>query len=233
MAFIVVLKEKDREALAAIRLYPNIEVASDAAQIWLRLSQQKDVLDAPIRQLPLLATFILGDNEQLYPVGGLTPVSQLKPMNWMSLTDFLPVELPVSVMPAVVSDAVSVRVVPSENEQNAVALGTDRATWLAYISTAAEARLKRLRFAVSDDNMVLIVGEPLPPIEGETYWLRHNIFMPVGFDFEFPIVSELLFQKEKLDNQDFLLFNTEGAFYRIEALDFVLATRSAVRLTFQ
>jgi hypothetical protein len=233
MAFIVVLKEKDRDTLAAIRLYPNIEVASDASEIWLRLPLQSGGLDMPIRQLPLVSTFVLDENKQLYPMGGLTPVSQLKPMTWMPLTDFLPIELPVSVMPALVSDTVSIRIKPSEKEQKAVALSTSQAAWLAYATTAPEARLKRLKFAVSDVNTVLVVGEPLPPIEGETYWLRHNIFMPSGFDFEFPIVSALVFQKEKLENHAFLLFNTEGAYQRIEELDFVLSTRSAVRLTFQ
>ena len=84
---------------------------------------------------------------------------------------------------------------------------------------------------MSDDTKVFIMGTPLPPIEGETYWLHNNIFMPSGFDFALPIVSELIFHKEKLDNQAFLCFNTEGTYHRLEVLDFVLATRSAVRLS--
>lgn len=233
MAFIVVLNEKDRDALADIRLLQNVDVAVDASQIWLRSPLLNGGLDMEIRQLPLLETYILDGNELLYPLGGVTPIGKLKPLKWQSLTDFIPIELPVSVMPAVISDTVGINIVPSSKEQKAVALSTTAEAWLAYVSTAPEARLKCLKFAVSDVNELLVVGEPLPSIEGKTYWMRHNIFLPSGFDFELPIVSELIYQKENLQNQAFLLFNTEGVHHRIEELDFVLATRSAVRLTFQ
>jgi MoxR-vWA-beta-propeller ternary system domain bpX2 len=233
MAFIVVLTEKDRDALAAIRLFPNIEVATFMAQIWLRIPLSNEGLATEIRQLPLVETYLLDENELLYPLGGVTPVGKLMPMSWMSLPLFMPIELPVSVMPAEVSETVNTQIVASAKEQKAMALCTTSTEWLAYVITAPEVRLKRLKFAVSDANNVLIVGEPLPPIEGETYWLSNNIFMPSGYDFELPIVSELIYQKENLQNQAFLCFNTEGSHHRIEELDFVLATRSAVRLTFQ
>jgi MoxR-vWA-beta-propeller ternary system domain bpX2 len=233
MAFIVVLNEKDRNALADIRLLSNVEVAVDSSQIWLRTPLLNGGLDMEIRQLPLVETYILDENELLYPLGGVTPIGKLKSLKWMTLTDFIPIELPVSVMPAEVSETVTIEVVASQKEQKATALSTTASAWLAYVSTAPEARLKRLKFAVSDANNVLVVGEPLPPIEGQTYWLHNNIFMPSGYDFELPIVSELIYQKENLQNHAFLCFNTEGVPHRIEELDFVLATRSAVRLTFQ
>ena len=231
MAFILVLKQTDRAALAAIRLFPSLEVATEGTDIWLKLPLSNDGLDPKIRQLPLISTFIVDDKQLLYPIGGLTPVSRLQPMRWQPLTAFMPIELPVSIFPAASVSAISVEVVPSGKEREAAALSTSATAWLAYVSTASEVRLKRLKFAVSDDTKVFIMGTPLPPIEGETYWLHNNIFMPSGFDFALPIVSELIFQKEKLDNQAFLCFNTEGAYHRLEVLDFVLATRSAVRLS--
>jgi hypothetical protein len=233
MAFIVVLNERDRDALADIRLLSNVEVAVDSAQIWLRIPLSNEGLATEIRQLPLVETYLLDENELLYPLGGVTPVGKLKPLSWMSLPLFMPIELPVSVMPAEVSETVTIQIVASAKEQKAMALSTTATAWLDYVISAPEVRLKRLKFAVSDANNVLIVGEPLPPIEGETYWLNNNIFMPSGYDFELPIVSELIYQKENLQNQAFLCFNTEGSHHRIEELDFVLATRSAVRLTFQ
>lgn len=233
MAFILVLKQTDRAALAAIRLLPNLEVATEGTDIWLKWPLSNEGLDPKIRPLPLISTFIVDDKQLLYPIGGLTPVGRLKPMRWQSLTDFMPIELPVSILPATAAAAVLVNIVPSEKEREAAALQTSANAWLAYVSTAPEARLKRLRFAVSDEQKVFVMGAPLPSIEGDTYWLQNNIFMPSGFDFALPIVSELIFQREKLENQAFLCFNTEGAYFRLDNLDFVLATRSAVRLSLQ
>lgn len=233
MAFILVLKQTDRAALAAIRLLPNLEVATEGTDIWLKLPLSNDGLDPKIRQLPLISTFIVDEKQLLYPIGGLTPVGRLQPMRWQPLTAFMPVELPVSILPATTAAAVSVKVVPSEKERDAAALMTSAAAWLAYVSTASEVRLKRLKFAVSGDKKVFIMGSPLPPIEGNTYWLDNHIFMPTGFDFALPIVSELIFQSEKLENQTFLCFDTEGGYARLDVLDFVLATRSAVRLSLQ
>ncbi len=231
MAYILVLKQTDRAALATIRLFPSLEVATDATDIWLKLPLSNNGLDPKIRQLPLVSTFIVDEKQLLYPIGGLTPVGRLQPMKWQSLATFLSVELPVSILPASSASAVLVKVVPSEKERDAAALMTSASAWLAYISTASEVRLKRLKFAVSEGKKVFIMGSPLPSIEGETYWLNNHIFMPTGFDFALPIVSELIFEKEKLENQAFLCFDTEGAYFRLDVLDFVLATRSAVRLS--
>lgn len=231
MAFILVLNPADRAALAAIRLLPNLEVATDATAIWLKLPLSNDGLDPKIRQLPLVSTYIVDEKHLLYPVGGLTPVGHLPPMQWQPLAAFMPVELPVSLLPSATTTAVAIHVVPSEKERDAAALMTTAAAWLAYVSTASDVRLKRLKFAVSDDKKVFVMGSPLPPIEGETYWLNNHIFMPTGYDFALPIVSELIFQKEKLENQAFLCFDTEGAYSRLDVLDFVLVTRSAVRLS--
>lgn len=233
MAFILVLKASDRPSLAAIRLLPKVEVATDATDIWVRLPLSNEGLDPKIRQLPLVSTYFMDEKQHLYPIGGLTPVGVLKPLTWLPLTDFMPIELPVSALPAATSETVVLNIIPSEKERETTAVMTTGAAWLAYVTYAPEARLRRLHFAVSNANAVLVFGTPLPPIDGETYWLRDNIFMPSGFDFALPMVSELIFLKENLENQAFLLFNTEGSYHRLEASDFMPVSRSAVKLTFQ
>lgn len=229
--FIIVLAEKDVDALGYIRCHPQAQAAKQEGQIWLRGIFAKEQPELTIRQLPAQRTYRLGDGNLLFLPGGLTPVGELPKLPWQPLTQFLPVELPVSALPAVVQRRVSLQVIPSGQVEQGAALLADWPVWATYADTAPIIRLQRLRFAASAHGKALILGDVLPPMPGREYWMRDGILLPGGFDFEFPVVSELVQEKHNPDNDAVLLFDENGSMDKISRSHFVAATRSAVRKT--
>jgi len=229
--FIIILAQKDIDALGYIRCRPQAQAAVQEGRIWLRGIFAKEQPEVKIRQLPAQRTYRLGDGNLLFLPGGLTPVGELPKLPWQPLTEFLPVELPVSALPAVVQRRVSLRVIPSGRVEQGAALLAEWPVWATYADTAPAGRLRRLRFAASAQGKALILGDVLPPVPGREYWMRDGILLPGGFDFEFPVVSELVQKKYNPDNDAVLLFDENGSMDKISQSHFVAATRSAVRRT--
>ena len=237
--FVVILFETDCFALASIRTLPNVKaatcvVADKTPQIFLRGILSADKPPIEIQKLPTQDVFILKDN-LLFPISGVTPLSKLPDLKWQSLLDFLPIELPKSPFPAVVDAKIPVRLVDSAHIQKSCALLTDFKNWVNYVETAPDVRLNKCFFAVSKSGKALILSDDfLPPINGTAYWQDEQILLPCGKAFEWAITARLLTKKYDLELGSLLFFSKELGIdtpQRIDLLDFVRCTRSAVRLT--
>jgi len=225
------INKADLNSLGTVRCISGLLVAEEDNTIWLRGINETINTDTRLKQLPVKNTFIVDENNMLFVPGGLTPIDQLKEMQWQALSSFIKVELPVSVLPGKPGKQITIKVIPSDSAKEGAALLTNLSDWKKYSETASAVRLNRLRFAVSDKEKVMIMGNPLPPLPGMEYWISNDILLPAGFDFEIPLTA--LFIRERLNkNRDaILVFDMEGGLERIEKTYFVPAKRSAVRLT--
>ena len=228
---ILVLTARDREALGAVRCQPGLRVAEATGQLWLRGIETDATPDLRLRQLPAVQTYLLDEGDCLFPVGGLTPVGKLPNLRWTSLAAYIRPELPTSALPGKPEGRYPVKLVPSNRAEAGGALVTGLAVWQQYTATAPEVRLQGLRFAVSENDQVLVVGTPLPPVPGKEYWLTHNMLVPSGFDFDLPLATGLLAAKLNPHNNAVLRFQPDGSWEKIPKEALVPASRSAARLT--
>jgi len=229
---IIILAARDREALGAVRCLPGLRVAEAEGQLWLRGIQTDVTPDLRLRQLPAVQTYLLDEAGYLFPAGGLTPVGKLNEMHWTPLAAYIRPELPTSALPGKAEvGQYPVRLVPSGRAEAGGALVTDLAVWRQYAATAPEVRLQGLRFAASENDQVLVLGAPLPPVPGKEYWLTHNLLLPAGFDFELPLAAGLLAAKLNPRNDAVLRFGADGSWEKIPKEALVPASRSAARLT--
>lgn len=229
--YVIIIAEKDLEALGRVRCWPQALAARCEGEVWLRGIFAQERPPKEIRQLPARQTYLLGAGELLFPEGGLTPVGNLPQLHWQPLTVFLPVELPMSALPGEVSGRIPLQVLPSGRAEKGAALLTEWPNWAAWTETAPLARLGCLQFAASAPGQVLVLGNILPAIPGREYWARESILLPAGFDFEFSSTWELVQKKYNSANDVILLFDENGRMDKISRKHFVQATRSAVRLT--
>lgn len=228
---ILVLNQTDKHTLGTVRCLPGLRAATDGEHIWLRGIAIAEKTDLAILQLPALITYALDQHNKLFPIGGLTPVATLKVLVWQSLMEFIPVELPVSVMPATLPEKQSIRLAASTQGKIGTALITPLTLWKAYAETAPEIRLKQVYFAVSDKAEVLLVGNPLVPLPGKEYWQYKSMLLPCGYDFDPPLLASLIESRLNPHNDFLLLFHPNGEWEQIPKSHFVQASRSAVRLT--
>jgi hypothetical protein len=103
--------------------------------------------------------------------------------------------------------------------------------WATYAATAPLVRLRQWTFAADARGMAVIRGTPIPPIQGTPLVDHAGILLPAGWHWAPPIDAEVVRQSLQLASGDIALFDVDGSWQRIAPLDFVHATRSAVRLS--
>jgi len=229
--YVLRMKKKDLDALAIIRCINSIQVATDNEILWIKVPFKIYQDENSIKQLPVENTFMVDAEGKLFQPGGLTPIDVLKELDWQPVTELIKVELPVSMLPGIVEQKISFNIISSKNVQQGTALLTSLAVWKNYAETASSIRLNNLRFAVSENNEVLVIGNPLPPLPGTEYWINNDNLIPCGYDFEHTLESTLIKEQYNPGNDSLLVFNNEGKIQSISKTLFVPAKRSAIRLT--
>lgn len=228
---ILVLAAAQRAALGTVRDQPGLRAAADdAGRLWLRGLPTTGPLPLALGQLPALASYAADAEGRLFPSGKPTPTGRLPQLAWQPLAAFIPLAMPTAALPGQPPAPVAVRLVPSARPQPGTALLTTLATLASYAETAPAVRLAGLRFAVSARGQALLLGTPLPPLPGQEYWASAELLLPAGFDFEVPLVADLL-AGQRAATHDVLLFSPDGQYEVIAAVHLHPVTRSAVRLT--
>ncbi|WP_440133369.1 hypothetical protein [Chitinophaga sancti] len=223
---VITLLPADIKVLAQLRTRTDMMAAWYQDQIWV-----KGMADHAFRQLPALRTWKLDAFNRLFVHGALTPDLPLPGLEWQPLTEFIPVSLPASGLPAYVTSKHAVKLAPCQRDEESFAILTEMRVLETYIASAPQIRLRHLRFAASANARVLVAGVPLPPIPGTSYTLRDRLLMPAGYDFDPPVIRSLLIEKMEAARTHFLLFHVNGQYEMLPDTSFLHVTRSAVRLT--
>lgn len=229
--WIFVLDEKDKEALGSVRTLPALQAARNGATIWLRGFDVNTKVDIKIKQLPLVATYLLDHENRLFLQDTVTPKQLLPELNWIEISKFITVEAATSAMPGKTDEKISIQLVSTQNAQQGEAIITSITNLKQYAETAPQSRLSALKFAVNESGDTLITGTPLPPIPGREYWRNNGLLVPCGFDFEIPIASSLFAQSINPLGIYEIVFAPDGQWQKITKENFIQGTRSAIRLT--
>jgi hypothetical protein len=228
---VLVLESRYVDTLGAVRGIPGLKAAIDEDNIWLRGIAPAAKPDALLASLPIIQSYVLDTEDRLFPAGSLTPTGKLKPLDWQLIKTFIPVKMPVSAIPGTAQAKIQLQLSRSGRMQESFAMLVSLDDWKAYAETAPLTRLSRLQFAVSSSGDTLITGSPLPLLKGKGYWQSGQMLLPLGFDFDPPAIAALIADALTANNDHYLLFDTDGGAEYIPIADFVLATRSAVRLS--
>jgi hypothetical protein len=230
----------DANSLAPLRLSRGIEVAEKDSFVWVRGPSSDEKLESILRALPAIARYEVTGGNRLRNLETRIPAETLPALNWQSPSTWLRVRLPLT--PALSpSDGergeevslppVSIQIVRSAEERPLALLLTSLEEWREFALNAPEIRLRQLRFAVDEAGNVIVRGKPLPPLPGRQFVLHGNIAVQAGFAWEPNVSADVLSRRLGLSADALALFHEDGTFSRIEAEQFVPATRSAVRET--
>lgn len=228
--YLLILLQHHETTLGTLRDMPGLWVAKEEF-LYVRGIDPGSMQDIRIKQLPVLHSYRVDEAQRLFPLDGVTPVGKIKLLNWQPIYEFITLELPVSAIPCRPGTKLPVRIIKSDTTREGCALMTKLATWKAYAASAPAIRLEQLEFAVAANEDVLIMGTPLPPVQGNELYKENNILLPAGFAFEVPLLSSIIQQKFNPANDFVLLFTASGEWHKIPSSLFVRASRSAVRLT--
>jgi len=225
MESVLLVTARHKEQLGAVRTVPGWKAAVDDSGIWLKGPVENGQGQLALKSLPAKATYLSDDKNRLFPEGKQTPVLELKDMEWLSLADFLPVELPVSAMPAGAPEGMAVLLSRSIDPEPAAAVMVPLQSWITYRKNAPQVRLRALQFAATD-NEALITGIPLPSLKGKTYWQHKNILIPSGYAFEPEILGDLIAEKTSADS--LVLMHPDGQMEVVPSIAFSPAERNLI-----
>lgn len=176
-----------------LRLMSAVHASIIGDILWLRgegLDAELHRVLAPIADGPV---FQVAADRRLTPFGAAVPIERLPEVDWKPLREILMPVLPSSQMAVVQLPRVRLRLERTMLEQEAALLVTDWPSFQEWALSAPEIRLRGCRFAVCRDALtalgnrtapthrVAIMGQPLPPIVGERFWLAGSIAIPLGF----------------------------------------------------
>lgn len=245
--WVICLAAPDAASLAPLRLTRGIEVAEKEPFVWVRGTSNEDELDPVLRSLPAVARYELSSGTRLRNLESRIPSENLPALNWQALNTWLRVQLEETETTARTQTRapgdrrpeanglhpVPLRVVRSAEERPLDLLVTSIAEWREFAANAPEVRLRQLRFAVNAIGDVVVRGKPLPPLPGRQFVLHGNVAVQAGFAWEPAVSAEVLARRLGLSADALVLLHEDATFFRIEAEQFVPATRSAVRETSQ
>ena len=224
---IALFKTEDLPSLASHRHHDGWEVGlSEGDTCFLRVANTP-FHEKVLSVLPCLKRWTLDEKGQLIPIGKSLPELELPPLNWLPLHTLLPA-IPASV---------------SENEtffgnlffflqadtqiREPTAIRLPFSTFAKWAETASSIRLARLTFAVSENHEVLVLGTPLPPLNGQSLYSDGQLLIPCGFALPpFFLADEIPVSRDQR-----LLVESDHSVHVIGSELFVQASRAAIRLT--
>lgn len=219
--------------LAQLRTWKHLKACVDNSMIWVRGLSTDDVASLTIRSIPFKEFYYQKENA-LFKIEGNLPEYRLKTSwIWMSLEHILPLELPNSNFNFFeFSKTTKIRISTSTLEKKATAQRIDWVTFENYIHTAHAIRLQSLNWVIIDQS-VLIIGEPLLALPGDTFWQTNSFLLPTGCDFQFPAFSKTFKDQLNPNSNYFICFNTDGSFFKIEKEALQKLSISSYRKTVQ
>lgn len=230
--FFLKISSEHKELLATIRSWDNLKVAFDASYIWVKDFTPQQLDSSELHQIPFAVIYELKEN-LVFVRGSLLPSQKLPSgLLWTPILRALPLEVPSFNHNFFgINEKVSLKIIASEAEQEAFVLITTVEEAETYITTAAAIRLEKLQWVVVDSKVVFF-GTPLLPIQGETYWKKNNFLLPSGYDFEFPVLADLLQQKINAEGNNWFFWNKDATYFTVSKQDVKPLSISSFRLTF-
>lgn len=232
LRYAITIRATHAARLAFLRAWPGVQLCVESESVWLCAEQLNEEQWDRCRQLPGAARFRVLDDGQLLPVGARVPKGRLPEGDWQPLAQWFELRLPQASCAKPAIGRVGLKLVRSADERPASLLLTDISRWVRHAATAPQVRLAKWSFAATAEGQVLIRGTPLPALPGERLVDYEGIVVPAGFYWSPQVDAATVRTLFNLDAGDVALWRSEN-WQRIRQSDWVQATRSAARLTYQ
>jgi hypothetical protein len=226
------IKKEHKDFLGAIRYWDNLKLAFETDTIWIKDFSLEQINTVEIQQIPYRTLYELKDN-LLFEKDKLLPSKKMPSgLLWTPILRGLPVSLPKFNHNFFGIDQIlKIALKPSEDIKEAFALLVDYTELKLYIESAPKYRLETLQWVVID-NKALIVGNPLLPIKGSTYWIDNNFLIPTGYNFEWFALTKTLQEKLNPSQENIILWNENNSYSVISKETIKPLSISSFRLTF-
>ena len=230
--YFLAIEKQYVDFLGKIRHWNNLKIATEDTHYWVKDFSFEQINSLEVKTIPYKQIYYTQDHK-LFKKDSLLPDRNIPSLLWTPVERGLPVELPSYNFNFFgVNDKIGIKLVPSENEKPVLGMIIDREVLEEYIQNAPAIRLTKLIWTILNETSVFIIGEPNLPIRGEIFWKNTNFFLPIGYDFELPILSNIINQVIDPEERTYIVFSKNSDYFLVEKTDFQTLSLSSFRLSF-
>ncbi len=226
------LHETGLDRLAVLYNWEHLSIANEDGYLWIKGLTEDEIESVELMSIPGIERFY-SKSGKLYPFQKLLPIGNEPSCLWTAIKRAIHLDLPSKNHNFFeLAASLQVNVIPSDQTKEVSFHMVDLPTFGEYVKTASTLRLHPLLWVIVE-NKALIIGTPILPLPGKTYWKLGNFIIPSGYDFEIPALSDAINQKLNPDNRYDLLWNENQTYTRISKTTYTKLTRSSVAQTLQ
>ena len=220
-----------KDFLGQVRHWENVKIATDEGAIWLKDFTGWQLQHRLLQSIPFTRFYYCRDN-LLFPKGSLLPSRKLPQLLWTPIERAFPLSLEgFNHNFFGVHQQQAIQLVPAEAAQPATVLLTNIVAANKYITTAPAIRLLHLQWVLINKEMALIMGEPLLPLNGATFWQKGRFIFPVGYAMEFSILEKAVEQRIAAADNQLIWWMNEKEYCLLDQVSFQPLSISSWRQT--
>ena len=233
LAYFLLVKKINKDDLAPLRKWSNLKVAFDKDQIWVTNFDHTQIESIEVKSVPYKTIFYRKDSK-LFLLNSLLPDRNEPSFLWTPIERAFPLEINHANHNYFgIEEKISIKLVQDDVERDAEVLLTNISTLENYLNSAPVIRLKNLTWIVIGGSEVLIFGKPLLPINGTVFWKNQEAIIPVGYNFELSILSEIINEKISKNKSTWMIWFKDATYFSIEKSQLMPLTLSSFRKTKQ
>lgn len=227
------INKEDINLLGYIRHWKNIQIAFQGNFVWVKNISNEQLKEIAIQRIPSKKVYYQNATK-LFLKESLLPDCPIPNLLWTPIASGLPVQLPLFNHNYFgVEDLLNIQIVASLEEQPVLGMLTTFEQLQTFIETAAAVRFRTLSWTIIEEDQLLILGQPLLPIQGKTYWQQQQSLIPTGYDFNYPSLSRSIGQSIDKESNNWIVWNIDSQCFKIPKTAFHPLTLSSFRKSFK
>jgi hypothetical protein len=229
--YYLAVDQSNKADLSSIRQWNNLKVGFDDNILWVKDLDYAQINSVEIRSMPFKTVFYEKHNK-LFLAGSQLPERLVPAVLWTPIERALPVKLPsFNHNYFGIHERISVQLVQTDAEAEAVAMIASLDVLKQYIITAPAIRLEKIRWTILNNVSALLLGKPLLPLPGNTFWQRKDLLLPTGFDLELFLLSDVVQKRVNPGRDCWVIWNTDSSYSLVPKESLLPLSRSSFRLS--
>ncbi|MFN5538938.1 MAG: hypothetical protein ACK481_02610 [Candidatus Melainabacteria bacterium] len=215
LTYILQIHYKDQNYLGQMRHWNNLKISFADEFYWVKDFSLSQINSIEVQSIPFKMIYTLCDNK-LFLLDSLLPTRKMPSVLWSPIEKVLKIELPKRNHNYFgITQKVPINIIPSINEREVFALETTLYLLEQYLDKASNIRSKDLKWVILEPDKALIIGTPILPIQGNTFWKKDNFLIPSGYDLDLHILFDEIRKILKDESEDWIVWSRNSSIFHI------------------
>jgi hypothetical protein len=224
------LDAADISSLAAIRHWDNLKVGTEEGIFWVRDFFPDQWESALLKTLPFKNEYMARDGK-LFPRGSRLPARNIPAVLWTSIERGLPLTMPsLNHHYFGLREKLSIELIPSSSEKEVAGMLVHPTLLKNYVQEAPAIRLKQICWVLAGDE-ALLLGSPLLPLQGQTFWKTGDFLIATGYEPSLPLLLPVLQEMINPDGDHWIVVQPGLQWWLVPKNAFEFLSRSSFKKT--